>query len=97
MLHKLEEAGVRTKTIKISIREGNLNGQTFLFTGTLKTQAKRGRRISRKKWWEDFERGEQQTLLPDSGRRCRKQAGEGKKIPGIRIISEEDFLKMVLT
>lgn len=97
MLENLEEAGVSLKNNRQSVKkEGNLEGLSFLFTGTL-TELKR----------QDAEEiveingGKLLTGVSSKlnylvvGEDAGSKLEKARKIPGIRIISERDFLKMV--
>jgi len=96
MLQQLQELGVRTEAQKAALIQGNLNGQTFLFTGTL-TQMKRSEA-------EEMVEKDGGKILggvssklnylivgEDAGSKLEK----AKKIPGIKILTEEEFLKMI--
>ncbi len=96
MLQQLQELGVRTEAQKTALIQGNLNGQTFLFTGTL-TQMKRSEA-------EEMVEKDGGKILggvssklnylivgEDAGSKLEK----AKKIPGIKILTEEEFLKMI--
>jgi len=98
MLKKLEALGVQMENVSAVAKEGNLDGQTFLFTGTL-TQLKRSSA-------EELVESNGGKILggvssklnylvvgEDAGSKLEK----AKKIPSIKIISEEDFLKMLPT
>lgn len=96
MLQKLESMGVELKNLKKEAHSGNLSGQTFLFTGTLA-------RLKRSEAEERVEKnggkiiGGVSTKLhylvvgDDAGSKLEK----AKKIQGIKIITEEEFLKML--
>jgi DNA ligase (NAD+) len=98
MLKKLEELGIRIQNEAIPVIEGNLSGQTFLFTGTLN-------RLKRAAAEEVVERNGGKILNgvssklnylvvgDDAGSKLEK----AKKIPAIKIITEEEFLKMLPT
>jgi DNA ligase (NAD+) len=98
MLKKLEQLGVKMHRTGVPVIEGNLGGQTFLFTGTL-SQLKRAEAEER------VERNGGKILGGVSSKLNYLVAGEdagsklekAKKIPGIKIISEEEFLKMLPT
>lgn len=98
ILQKLEAAGVMTQAIKMPSNHGNLNGQTFLFTGTLN-------KLKRSDAEELVEKNGGKILNGVSSKLSYLIVGEdagsklekAKKIPGIKIISEEDFLKMLST
>jgi DNA ligase (NAD+) len=97
MLEKLESLGLNFKSIESERnKEGNLNGQTFLFTGTL-AQLKRNEA-------EDMVEKNGGKILggvssklnylivgEDAGSKLEK----AKKIPSIKIMSEEQFLQFL--
>ncbi|MDF2186866.1 NAD-dependent DNA ligase LigA [Paraflavitalea sp. CAU 1676] len=97
MLKELEELGLKLKNDKKDmVTDGNLSGQTFLFTGTLPT----------------LKRSEAEALVESNGGKllgsvsskltylvAGEEAGskleKAKKITSIKIISEEEFLTLV--
>ncbi len=96
MLKKLEDLGIQPEIKQLEKMDGNLSGQTFLFTGTLTT----------------FKRSEAESMVEKHGGKILSGvssklnyliAGEdagsklekAKKIPGIKILSEEDFKKLL--
>ena len=98
MLKKLQEAGLVMEAQKNSFTAGNLSGQTFLFTGTL-LQLKRsdaeemvesngGKIVSGVSSKLNY-----LVVGDDAGSKLEK----AKKIPSIKILSEQDFLKMLPT
>jgi DNA ligase (NAD+) len=98
MLEKLEALGVKMYKEELSVTVGNLNGQTFLFTGTLT-------RLKRSDAEERVERNGGKILGGVSSKLNYLVVGEdagsklekARKIPAINIITEEDFLKMLPT
>ena len=97
LLERLEQLGVQLKNDKKGgVAAGNLNGQTFLFTGTLT-------RLKRTEAEEQVENNGGKVLGSVSsklnwlvvGEEAGSKLEKAKKIPGIRIISEEEFLKML--
>lgn len=99
LLQQLEALGVQLKNKKKELATGgNLNGQTFLFTGSL----------------VQLKRSQAETMVEENGGKITsgvssklnylvvgEDAGskleKAKKIPSIKIISEEEFLKMLPT
>jgi DNA ligase (NAD+) len=96
MLEKLKQLGIQLRQEKKKQEEGNLQGQTFLFTGSL----------SKMKRSEAEERVERQggkilggvssklnflVVGEDAGSKLEK----AKKMPSIRILTEDDFIKLV--
>lgn len=96
MLEKLQSLGVELKNVKKDAPTGNLSGQTFLFTGTL-AKLKRAEAEERVEKNGGKIIGSVSTKLhylvvgEDAGSKLEK----AKKIQGIKILSEEDFLKML--
>lgn len=98
MLKKLETLGINMQNEALSVHEGNLAGQTFLFTGTLN-------QLKRSEAEERVESNGGKILNGVSSKLNYLVVGEdagsklekAKKIPAIKIISEEDFLKMLPT
>jgi len=96
ILQKLEQVGVQMKKGESKIQEGNLNGQTFLFTGSLQ-------KLKRTEAEEMVEANGGKILGSVSSKLNYLVVGEdagskldkAKKIPAIKIISEEDFLKLL--
>ena len=99
MLEKLEALGVDMKNDKKKpAKQGNLNGQTFLFTGTLPGLKRSDA--------EEMVESNGGTLLSgisaklqflvvgeDAGSKLEK----AKKMKTIKIINEDEFLKMLQT
>lgn len=98
MLKRLEALGVEMKNIKKQLPVGNLGGQTFLFTGTLS-------RLKRSEAEERVERNGGKIINSVStklqylvvGEDAGSKLEKAKKIQGIKIITEEEFLKMLPT
>ena len=96
MLKKLERLGVRVEGAAPKVSEGNLSGQTFLFTGTLS-------KLKRTEAEEMVEAHGGKILGGVSSKLNYLITGEdagsklekAKKIPGIKIMLEEEFLKML--
>ncbi len=98
MLKKLEALGINIQNENLVVYEGNLTGQTFLFTGILNL-------LKRSDAEERVEKNGGKILNGVSSKLNYLVVGEdagsklekAKKIPAIKIISEEDFLKMLPT
>ncbi|MBS1934246.1 MAG: DNA ligase (NAD(+)) LigA, partial [Bacteroidetes bacterium] len=97
MLRQLEALGLNLRNDKsANIVEGNLNGQTFLFTGTL-TQLKRSEAEEMvEKTGGKLLSGVSSKLNylvvgEDAGSKLEK----AKKIPAIKILTENEFLQLV--
>jgi DNA ligase (NAD+) len=96
MLKALEQLGVHPKGKTTVMVEGSLSGQTFLFTGTLS-------KLKRTQAEELVEQHGGKLLSGVSSKLNYLIAGEdagsklekAKKIPSIKILTEEEFLKIV--
>lgn len=97
LLRELEELGVNLKSLKSSTTPGgNLDGQTFLFTGTLS-------RLKRSDAEEAVEAGGGKILSGVSSKLNFLVVGEdagsklekAKKIPTIQILTEDEFIKLL--
>ena len=96
MLEILAGLGVKMHKEKALITSGNLNGQTFLFTGTLN-------KLKRDVAEEAIEKNGGKVLSGVSsklnylvvGDEAGSKLEKAKKIPAIKIITEEEFLKLV--
>ena len=96
LLEQLEKAGLNLKnTQKGQVAGGSLSGQTFLFTGTLT-------RFKRSEAEEMVEKNGGKLLSGVSSKLNYLVAGEeagsklekAKKIPTVRVITEEEFLQL---
>lgn len=98
LLQQLKELGLQMEAGKKEMLEGNLNAQTFLFTGTL-VQLKRSDAEAMVESNGGKILGGVSSKLhylvvgADAGSKLEK----AKKIPGIKILSEEEFIKMLST
>ena len=96
MLSRLHDLGIQMKNVKKELHIGNLSGQTFLFTGTLL-------KLKRSEAEEKVERNGGKIITGVStklqylvvGADAGSKLEKAKKIQGIKIISEEEFLKML--
>lgn len=96
LLKKLEKLGVQMKNTAPAIAEGGLSGLTFLFTGTLS-------RLKRSEAEERVEKNGGKILSGVSSKLNYLITGEdagsklekARKIPSIKIIDEEEFLKIL--
>ena len=97
MIYHLEKLGLKLKNEKKDlVKAGNLSGQTFLFTGTLPT-------LKRSDAEEMVEKNGGQILGGVSSKLNYLVVGEdagskldkAKKLNTVKIISEEEFLKMI--
>jgi DNA ligase (NAD+) len=96
ILRQLESLGVNMKSNKKEISKGNLSGQTFLFTGTLP-------RLKRSEAEDIVEKNGGQLLGSVSSKLNYLVAGDdagskldkAKKLKTVKIISEDEFLKLI--
>lgn len=97
LLDDLESLGLNLKSLKSKTEnQGNLNGQTFLFTGTLT-------RLKRSAAEEAVEANGGKLLSGVSSKLNYLVVGEdagsklekAKKIPSIRILTEDEFIKLL--
>jgi len=96
MLRKLEAAGVLMQPEKKQLSSATFTGQAFLFTGTLN-------KLKRSDAEEMVESNGGKILSAVSSKLNYLIVGEdagsklekAKKIPSIKIISEDDFLKLI--
>lgn len=97
LVRELETLGLTLKSGKsTTVAEGNLNGQTFLFTGTLN-------RLKRSEAEEAVERNGGKLLSGVSSKLNYLVVGEdagsklekAKKIPSIHVLTEDEFIKLL--
>jgi len=97
LLKDLEELGLNLKSLKSAAKPGgNLNGQTFLFTGTLN-------RLKRSDAEEAVEAGGGKILSGVSsklnflivGEDAGSKLEKAKKIPSIQILTEDEFITLL--
>jgi DNA ligase (NAD+) len=97
ILSKLEDLGLNLKSLKSTgTPGGNLDGQTFLFTGTLS-------RLKRSDAEETVEKNGGKLLGGVSSKLNYLVVGEdagsklekAKKIPSVRILTEDEFIKLL--
>lgn len=97
MLQQLEDLGLNLKSTKSTIRAGgNLDGQTFLFTGTLME-------LKRSEAEEMVEKNGGKLLSGVSSKLNYLVVGEdagsklekAKRIPSVKILTEKEFLKLI--
>ncbi len=97
LLQQLENLGVQLKNEKKNlVTGGNLTGQTFLFTGTL-TQLKRddAEALVEKNGGKLISAVSSKLNYLVVGENAGSKLEKAKKIPNIKVITEEDFLKML--
>jgi DNA ligase (NAD+) len=97
MIHKLESLGLNVKNNKSGKRaEGNLIGQTFLFTGTL-TELKRSEaeELVEKNGGKLLSGVSSKLNYLIVGEDAGSKLEKAKKIPSIKVLTEQDFLKLI--
>ena len=96
LLHKLNEFGVKTKHEKQESITGTLTGQTFLFTGTLsKLKRNDAEALVEKNGGKILSGVSSKLNYLITGEDAGSKLEKAKKIPGIKIMSEEEFLSML--
>ncbi|MEX0635960.1 MAG: helix-hairpin-helix domain-containing protein, partial [Ferruginibacter sp.] len=98
LLHQLKKLGLQLEAGKKEMLEGNLNAQTFLFTGTLVQLKRSDAEAMVESNGGNIVSGVSSKLNylvvgADAGSKLEK----AKKIPSIKILSEEEFIKMLST
>lgn len=98
ILESLKKLAVKMEHDRSSVTGGNLGGQTFLFTGTLmklkRSEAEERVELNGGKIVSGVSSKLNYLIVgEDAGSKLEK----AKKIPAIKIISEEEFLKMLPT
>jgi DNA ligase (NAD+) len=97
LLHKLEQAGISLVNQKKQVADNDsLSGQTFLFTGTL-TQLKRSdaEAMVEKNGGKNVSGVSSKLNYLVVGEDAGSKLEKAKKIQSIKIITEEDFIKML--
>jgi DNA ligase (NAD+) len=97
LLQQLEDLGVQLKNEKKAIiKDGNLSGQTFLFTGTL-TQLKRSdaEALVEKNGGKVIGAVSSKLNYLVAGENAGSKLEKAKKIPTVKVITEEVFIKML--
>jgi DNA ligase (NAD+) len=97
MIKKLQTLGIKTESHAIVNKTGSLSGQTFLFTGTLNEMKRSDAETKVEELGGKLLSGVSSKLNyliagADAGSKLEK----AKKIPSIKILSEQDFLKLIL-
>ena len=96
LLQKLNELGVKTKHEKQESIIGMLTGQTFLFTGTLsKLKRNEAEALVEKNGGKILSGVSSKLNYLITGEDAGSKLEKAKKIPGIKIMSEEEFLSML--
>ncbi len=96
MLKKLQAAGVQTRSHKTVQAAGELSGQTFLFTGTLnKLKRSDAEEMAESKGGKILSGVSSKLNYLIVGDDAGSKLEKAKKIQSIRIISEDDFLKLI--
>jgi DNA ligase (NAD+) len=97
MIKKLQTLGIKMESHAIVNKTGSLSGQTFLFTGTLNEMKRSDAETKVEELGGKLLSGVSSKLNyliagADAGSKLEK----AKKIPSIKILSEQDFLKLIL-
>ena len=96
LLQKLNELGVKTKHEKQESISGMLTNQTFLFTGTLsKLKRSEAEALVEKNGGKILSGVSSKLNYLITGEDAGSKLEKAKKIPGIKIMSEEEFLSML--
>ena len=95
MIKHLEELGVRMDNKKGETQSGNLNGQTFLFTGTLNMKRDEAEGMVEAQGGKILNTVSSKLNYLVVGESAGSKLEKAKKIPTINIISEEEFLKLL--
>jgi DNA ligase (NAD+) len=96
ILKQLEALGVNIKSTKKEITQGNLKGQTFLFTGTLPgLKRSEAEDMVEKNGGQLLGRVSSKLNFLVAGEDAGSKLDKAKKIKTIKILNEEEFLKMV--
>ncbi len=99
MLHELEQAGVNLRNTKNKeIINGNLNSQTFLFTGTLiKMKRSEAEELVEKNGGKILSGVSSKLNYLVVGEDAGSKLEKAKKIPSVHIITEDEFLALLTT
>ena len=96
LLKKLDELGVKMRQEKQESKEGAFSGQTFLFTGTLaKLKRSDAESMVEEKGGKILSGVSSKLNFLITGEDAGSKLEKAKKIAGIKILSEEDFLQML--
>lgn len=98
MLKQLAEKGVNTKGDKTVAPEGKLSGTTFLFTGTLPTLKRtEAEKLAEENGGKLLSSVSSNLNYLVAGESAGSKLEKARKIKTVKIISEEEFLKLVQT
>ncbi len=97
MLEQLQGLGVSMQNSHQPLVGGNLSGQTFLFTGTLTLKRSEAEERVEKNGGKVINSVSTKLHYLVVGEDAGSKLEKAKKIQGIKIISEEEFLKMLPT
>jgi len=96
MLKNLEALGVNMRSAKKEVVYGNLSGQTFLFTGTLPTLKRSdAENMVEEQGGELLANVNSKLNFLVVGKDAGSKLDKAKKIKTIKILDEEEFLKML--
>jgi DNA ligase (NAD+) len=96
MLKALEDAGLQTKAAAVEMVDGKLNHQTFLFTGTL-TGLKRSdaEAMVEQRGGKILSGVSSKLNYLVAGEEAGSKLEKARKIPSIKILSEQEFLTLL--
>ncbi len=96
MLEKLRERGVKTEEEPTTLIAGNLSGMTFLFTGTLsKLKRAEAEALVEKEGGKIVSGVSSKLNFLITGEDAGSKLEKAKKIPSVKILSEEEFLSLL--
>lgn len=95
MISALKKMGVKTSAEKSTIVDGNLSGQTFLFTGTLNTlKRSQAEELVEKQGGKILGGVSSKLNYLVTGEEAGSKLEKAKKIPTIKILTEQEFLQL---
>lgn len=99
IIHQLEQAGINMHQSSAGPpKTGELNGSTFLFTGTLQSMTRKEAEALAENLGAQITGGVSSKLnYLIVGAEAGSKLEKARKIPSIRILSEEEFLNMIRT
>ncbi|MEO5967726.1 MAG: NAD-dependent DNA ligase LigA [Ferruginibacter sp.] len=95
MIKHLEELGVKMENNKGQKHSGNLNGQTFLFTGTLNMKRDDAEAMVEEQGGKILNTVSSKLNFLVVGESAGSKLEKAKKIQTIHIVTEEEFLKLL--
>ena len=95
IINRLKELDVKMENKKNENVSGNLNAQTFLFTGTLNMKRDEAEAMAEKQGGKILNTVSSKLNYLVVGENAGSKLEKAKKIPTINIITEEEFLKLL--